>query len=66
MVRQAHHPEQGRRIVIPILSTMPKSPKFIRLWRINSRAVKTAYAVFEMAYAAAKTWNFLDKPGPIE
>jgi len=45
---------------------MPKSPKFIRLWRINSRAVKTAYAVFEMAYAAAKTWNFLDKPGPIK
>jgi hypothetical protein len=59
MVRQAHHPEQGRRIVIPILSTMPKPPKFIRLQRINSRVVKTAYA-------AAKTWNFLDKPGPIE
>jgi hypothetical protein len=66
MVRQAHHPEQGRRIVIPILSAMPKPPKFIRLQQINSRVVKTAYAVVEMAYATAKTWNFLDKPGPIE
>jgi hypothetical protein len=45
---------------------MPKSPKFIRLRRINSRVVKTAYAVVEMAYATAKTWNFLDKPDPIE
>jgi hypothetical protein len=45
---------------------MPKSPKFIRLRRINSRAVKTAYAVVEMAYATAKNRNSLDKPGHIE
>jgi hypothetical protein len=56
MVRQARHPAR--------LPTMPKSPKFIRLQRINSKAIKTAYAVIEMAYATAKTWNFLDKPGP--
>jgi hypothetical protein len=45
---------------------MPKPPKFIRLQQINSRVVKTAYAVVEMAYAATKTWNFLDKPSPIK
>jgi hypothetical protein len=58
MVRQAHHPAP--------LSRMPKSPKFIRLQRINSKAIKTAYAVVEMAYTTAKTWNFLDKPGPLK